>query len=45
MKLILKRLLLVGFTDAGDGFTCMDCGREREFCYCGIPTGNERAAK
>lgn len=25
------------FTDAGDG-TCMECGRDREECYCGIPT-------
>ncbi len=23
------------YNDAGDG-TCMDCGREKDECYCGI---------
>ncbi len=42
---VLRRSQRVGFTDAGDGITCMDCGRERESCYCGIPTWDERGVK
>lgn len=32
----LSKLSWVGYNDAGDGFTCMDCGREREECVCSL---------
>jgi hypothetical protein len=34
MKII--KLFWTGFNDAGDGQTCMDCGRERDECVCSL---------
>jgi hypothetical protein len=45
IKPLLKAVRRAGFTDAGDGFTCMECGREQESCYCGIPTWDEKGSK
>lgn len=32
----IVKLLWLGFNDAGDGQTCMDCGREKDECVCSL---------
>jgi len=30
----LSKISWAPYNDAGDGFTCMDCGREKDDCVC-----------